>query len=350
MQKVEYWRAKPLAATAFFVAAILAMLALSISRASAASLLQTQVRFDHMQTSTATKGVVCAKTSAINGTEGKVAVTFPTGYTLGLAATFTVDTTTNTAAWPTGATAWLGIGTATGVAGQVVTFPSSDLAVSTLYCFNWINTAAVTTPASANNSLSGAIQTQTAAAAAIDTGNFSTATVASDSFTVNATVAQTFQFSLSGASDTLPALTSASVQQSSSPVSANVSTNAKNGWQVWANDSNSGLTSAAASTTIPATSVGANTTIGSGAAAYVTGVNTSNGTGSGVVSASGAYANASTLGKGAGLDTTLRTMATSNGPNGGAAVTFVNAAAISATTPPASDYTDTITVVGAGLF
>lgn len=350
MQKVELWRAKPLAATAIFVAAILAMLALSISRASAASLLQGEVRFDHMQTSTATKGVVCAKTNVTVATEGKVAVTYPTGYTLGLAATFTVDTTTNTGSWPAGAIAWPGVGTATNVTGQVVTFPSSDLAVSTLYCFNWINTAAVTTASSANNNLAGVIQTQTAAAAPIDTANWATATVASESFTVNASVAPTFSFSLSGASDTLPGLTSGSVQQSGSPISANVSTNAKNGWQVWANDLNTGLTSATASTTIPAATAGSNTTISAGTASYVTGINTSNGTGSGVVTASAGYTNASTLGKGAGLDTTLRTMATSTGPNSGAAVTFVNAAAISATTPPATDYTDTITVVGAGLF
>jgi hypothetical protein len=351
MQKTETWRATPLALVVTFVVAMLAIVLLSIGRASATALSQAMVRFDHMQTSTATKGMVCAKTSAVNGTEAKVVVAFPTGYTVsGTTSNWTTDTTV-TGSWPAGAAAWPGMGTASAAAGQNVTFPSSDLTVSTLYCFNWTSTAAITTPSSANSNLSGTITTQTGASATIDTGNFSTAAITSESFTVNATVTQTFQFSLSGASDTLPTLSSSAVVQSSSPVSASVSTNAKNGWQVWANDSNSGLTSAAAANTISATSVGSNTTLSTGGSAgYVTGINTSNGTGSGVVSPATAYNNASTLGKGAGLDTTLRTMATSNGPNGGASVSFVNAAVIAATTPPATDYTDTITVVGAGLF
>ena len=102
--------------------------------ASAAALSQVFVRFDRMKIGTGTTGTVCAKPATV-GTETDVQVVFPTGYTLGIAGTFTV-TTTNLA-WPSGGTAWPGINTATNVTTQTVTFPSTDLTVGTLYCFNW---------------------------------------------------------------------------------------------------------------------------------------------------------------------------------------------------------------------
>ena len=46
----------------------------------------------------------------------------------------------------------------------------------------------------------------------------------------------------------------------------------------------------------------------------------------------------------------LRSLATSNGSANGAVLTLTNHVAISTITPAATDYTDTITVVGAGLF
>ena len=55
-------------------------------------------------------------------------------------------------------------------------------------------------------------------------------------------------------------------------------------------------------------------------------------------------------GKGGGLDTTLRSIASSDGPADTAVLSLKNNVAIGATTPAATDYTDTITVVGAGLF
>src|SRR5260221_9572904 len=139
------------------------------------SLLQAMVRLNRLQASTATLALVCAKTSAQNGTEGQVQVTFPTGFTLGAFGTFTIDTGTTTG-WPTGSTAWLGVGTATAKSGQVVTFPSSDLATSTLYCFNIIGASAITNPSAAND-LVGSIETQTAGGAGIDRGDYAVSIV-----------------------------------------------------------------------------------------------------------------------------------------------------------------------------
>src|SRR6266576_2210770 len=121
-----------------FILLAQAVVPLLAKHSSAATLTQTFVRFDRMATSTQTTGTVCAK-PATTATEADVQVVFPTGYTLGTAGNFTVSTTN--LSWPSGGTAWLGINTATNVTSQTVTFPSTDLVVGTLYCFNWINTA-----------------------------------------------------------------------------------------------------------------------------------------------------------------------------------------------------------------
>jgi hypothetical protein len=352
MQKAETWRATPLAIVSLFILAMVAMLVVSISQASAASLNKAFLRVDRMKISTATTGTVCATPGTVASVEGKVLVTFPAGFTVSTTAgNWTVNTTN--LAWPTFSgyttSAWPGIGTATTAVGQVVTFPSSDLSsATTIYCFNWTNTAALTTPVGASGSLSGSIATQTAASAAIDSSNFSTAAVNDDQIAVSASVPQTFSFALSGNGDNLGTLATGSVSVSPTPRFATVSTNAKNGWNVWASDASpTGLTSTSAGYTIASTA--GNTTLSAGTEGYNTGVTSSNGTGSGTITVAPTFVGGLT-GKGGGLSNVLQTLATSNGANSGATVTLTNNAAISNTTPSASDYADTITVVGAGLF
>src|SRR6266852_2284951 len=124
----------------------------------AGTLSQTMVRFDRLQTSQQTTGTVCAKPASASA-EASVQVLFPTGYTLGAAGTFTVNTTN--LGWPASAAAWTGIGTATNVTSQTVTFPSGDLAsTSTLYCFNWTNSAAVQVKSSATSNNTGTVTTR----------------------------------------------------------------------------------------------------------------------------------------------------------------------------------------------
>lgn len=314
--------------------------------AAAADLSQATVRFDRMQTSTATTGTVCAKpTTAL--TEADVQVTFPTGYTLGTAANFTVSTTN--LAWPTGGTAWPSIGVATNVTGQVVTFPSGDLTVGTLYCFNWTNSAAVTVKSSASSSNTGTIVTRTTTPTTIDSATFSTASVTSDQITISATVPSTFSFALSASSDPLGTLSTSSVTTSPTPRTATLSTNAKNGWVVWAKDANTGLMSATASSTIASLSPGSNSTLSAGTPGYNMGVTFSQVGGSGAISVAAPFVGSS-AGQGGGLDTTLRTIASSNGTADTAVLTLKNNVAIGNTTAAATDYSDTITVIGAGLF
>jgi len=346
MQKVEALKTTYVAVAFVFAVTILSAVLINLSNASAASLTQTFVRFDRMKISTATTGTVCAKAATV-GTETTVKVTFPTGYTVSsTVGNWTVNTTN--LAWPATGTAWPSIGTATLVSGQDVTFPSGDLVVGTLYCFNWTNTAALTVKSSATSSNSGAVTTQAAGPVTIDTANFSTASIADDQIVVSATVPQTFSFALSGNTDALGSLSTGSVTSSPTPRTATVNTNAKNGWYVWARDSSTGLNSTSASATIASTTPGTNSTLSAGTEGYNTGVTQSQTSGSGTITVAVPFVGGAS--QGGGLDTTLRTIASSNGTANNAVLTLTNNVAISPTTASATDYADTITVVGAGLF
>jgi len=327
------------------VVSLLAPLVL-IRSAHAAELTETAVRFDRMKISTATAGTVCAKPTS-TATEAFVDVVFPTGYTPGLAATFTVNTTN--LAWPAGATAWPSIATATSVVSQTAHFPSGDLTPATLYCFNWDNPAAVQIKSSATASNTGSVTTATSVPANIDTEGYSTASIADDQIVVTATVPSVFSFAINNSTDSLGALSAGSVTTSPTPRTATVNTNSKNGWMVWAKDSNTGLTSATAAYTIPSRTPGTNTTLVAGTAFYNTGVTQTRVGGSGTVTVDTAFVGTG-AGQGGGLDTTLRSLAASNGTADTAVLTLKNNVAIATTTAAASDYTDTITVVGAGLF
>jgi hypothetical protein len=342
------------------MAALLAVSGLSslilAQSAHAATMSQVLVRFDRMKISTFSSGTVCAK-PASTATEAKVKVTFPTGFTVSsTTANWVTDTTTNTASWPTGGTAWPGMGTATAASGQDVTFPSTDLTVGTLYCFNWTNTAAaLQEPSGTGTSESGVVTTQTSVPADIDTGSFSTATISDDQIVVNATVPVAFSFTLSANTDTLPTLNSGQVKSSSSAINATVNTNAKNGWLVWANDTNAGLHSTTASYTIHSncsSSAGTNATLSAGTEGYNMGVTKTQAGGSGTVTLNSVFDNQTSpaTGKGGGLCTNYQTLASSTGSASNAVVAMTNNVAIAGSTPAATDYTDTVTVVGAGLF
>ncbi len=325
----------------------MAPLLLVVGHAKAATLTETMVRFDRLQTSTATTGTVCVN-QASSGSDATVQVTFPSGYTVSTTTSNWATSTTNTG-WPTGATAWPGIGTATSVSTQTVTFPSSTLTAGTLYCFNWTNSAAVTTSSSATNTNTGTVATYTVTPTLIDSGTYVTSTVTNDQIAVSATVPQAFSFALNNNSDALGTLTTASVTASPTPRTVTINTNAKNGWIVWAKDSNSGLTSASSSHTIASTTPGTNSTLTAGTEGYNMGVTSSQGGGTGTVSVATAFVGGS-AGKGGGLNTSYSTVANSNGSGSASVLTLTNNASIASTTPAATDYSDTITVVGAGLF
>lgn len=334
------------------VLTVSAVLPVALTQLAHATPYQVMVRFDTMKVSANTTGMVCAK-PATTGTEAKVAVTFPTGFTVGASSNWTVDTTATTS-WPTGSVAWPSIAAGT-ASGQTVTFPSGDLTVDTFYCFNWTNSAAITNPSAQGASEIGTVATQTAASATVDSTQYATATIPNDAILVTATVPPIFTFSLGSNADALGNLSTTSVKASTSPVVASVGTNAKNGWSVWAKSAlaNGGLRSASAGYTIPSncsSGVGSNSTLTAGTEGYNTGVTVTHAAGSGTVIAPTAIFDGSATGKGGGLCGTLQTLATSNGTATNDQVSLTQNVAINNATPAAADYTDTITVVGAGLF
>ncbi len=322
---------------------------LFVNKAQAGNFQQVYVRPDRLKASTATTGLICAKPQTV-GTEADVQVTFPGSFTLGLAATFTV-TTTNL---PSGATAWLGIGTATNVTGQVVTFPSSDLTVGTLYCFNWSNSAAVTN-ATAGNDKTGTITTRTSGPSTIDSSGYALSIVSDDQIVVTATVPSTFSFSLSGNTDTFTGNLSTTTT-STSGKTVTIATNAAAGWVAWVKSANAALNSAGTGATIAtAGSIDDAPTDLASSTGYVLDVNitTDSGTGTGTVTQASGYGaeyNGTNTTSGGTLSTTFQPIAASNGTTDGDVLTLIERAKISAVQAAATDYTDTLTVVAAGRF
>ncbi len=261
--------------------------------------------------------------------------------------------TATTTGWPAGAVAWPGVGTATNVTSQTVTFPSGDLTVATLYCFNWTNAAALSITSSVGSNNTGSVTTRTSAPATIDTASYSTVSIAADQISVSATVPQSFTFALGGTSDNLGTLSTGSVITSpGGGNTATINTNATNGFMVWASDSNNGLKSTVANHTIadfPTAGTATSAALTVGNEGYNFGVTGTQGGGSGALSISNAF-NGSTAGTGGGLDTTLRTIASSNGTASNAVLTLKNSVAIGSLTNAATDYSDVETIVGAALF
>jgi hypothetical protein len=260
----------------------------------------------------------------------------------GTASNWTVTTTS----LPTGATAWPGIGTATAVSSQTVTFPSTDLSTSTLYCFNFASSSTLTT-SSAGNDKTGTIVTRTGAAATIDSIGYATSIISNDQIVVTATVPSTFTFSLSGNTAALGTITTSGAN-SATAITATVSTNANNGWLAWVKSDNAALSSASTSDTIPS----ASWTTGSGNVVdlsstdgYVLDVNT--GTGSPTVATEYDGNNTS---KGGNLATSFKQIASATTPVSGNTVDLVVRARASATDKAATDYTDTLTVTASGQF
>jgi len=338
--------------------------------ASAGTLTNTLVRVDRLAQSQTTGGMVCAKSTTAS-VEAHVQVSFPGNGTQG-SNSFGVNTTagnwtTTTTNLPNGATPWIGVGTATNVSTNTVTFPSGDMVVGTLYCFNFAAASTLSTPTNNGTNLTATVTTQDSTPSTIDSGTYAMTIVGAgaDQITVNATVNPTFSMSLvgpSGQTDSLGTLTTGAVATSASTfIVATVSTNAANGWYLWGKDSNQGLKSASAGNyTIPSncsSGAGTNSTLSAGTEGYNLGATvTAQGSGSGgTATTTGTglvFDNAGgTAGKGAGLcSANYQSIATSNGTANAATVTMKNNAAISGVTKPGSDYTDLETFVGAGLF
>jgi len=246
-----------------------------------------------------------------------------------------------------GATALPGSLTAAGSSSTITISGVTALAASTTYCVDLTSTSAVTNPTSAG-------EYHPTVTAGSDNVTVAVRVITNDQVVVTATVAPTFNFALSANSDTFTSNLSSSSVVSTSGVTATVNTNAKTGWIAWANDSSTGLTSAAAGKTIASRTPGTFATLTNNTEGYVFGVtNISQGSGAGTTTATTPYnatASSGVNNSGSGLDATYRPIASSTGTAATAELTLKARASISSLTPAAADYTDTITLIAAGSF
>jgi hypothetical protein len=225
--------------------------------------------------------------------------------------------------------------------GSTITISSvTALAAGQSYCTALTSTTAVTNP------VAGVYPVVVTAGADSQTSAVDVLSSGANAYSITGTVAPTFTMSLSGTTDTFSGNLAAGSVTLSTGITTTINTNAVGGWFVWAEDSQAGLHSTTASKTIATVTTGSNHTMNSGGTgpgneAYALGVSANN-------TANYAYGGGTT---GGGLSTTVfNQIATTGAPASN--VTFVTheLANISATTPPATDYTDIITEIGAGSF
>ncbi len=322
-----------------------------VSISKAANLEVAYVRLDRLAASTTTGGTVCAQAETA-GTEADVQVAFPTGFTVSSTASNWTVTTTNL---PSGASAWPSIATASAVSGQTVTFPSGDLVVGTLYCFNFTGTSTLTTSTAGNDKV-GSITTRATGPTTIDSASYSLSIVSNDQIVVTATVPPTFSFSLSANADTFTSNLSTTTT-STNGRTATVATNAASGWVAWVRSANAGLNSAGTGASIAtAGSLDNAPTDLASTTGYVLDVDitTDSGTGTGTVTQAanyGAEYNGTNSTSGGTLSSTVfQPIAAASGTTDGDVLTLTERAKITAVQAAANDYTDTLTVIAAGRF
>jgi len=322
-----------------------APLFLGVGSAQAANFTQAYLRYDRMKASTATN-VLVVITPVTVGTEAKIKVTFAAGTSVAATGAGLTVGTANLPASVDGVPGTLTVASS----GQDVTISGvTDLTVGTDYGVNI--TAGIT------NGTAGAredtITSQTSVPATIDTSNVGTRAITDDQIVLLATVPPTFTFTLSGNSDTFTTDLSPSSVISTTGKTLTIGTNADKGWIAWVKSANAALSSATTAETIPTTGTVNATpdTLSAGTNGYVLDVDatTQGSLGTGTMTIDAEY-NGTTTSAGGTLSTLLQPIASANGTTDGDVATLLARAAISAVLGAADDYTDTLTVVGAGNF
>lgn len=323
-----------------------------IARVSAASLTATTVRLDRMKASTATTLRVVFTVPAGNSqTEEKLKISLPDNFVVN---TTVANWSTDTASC--GATALPGTFTKTasdtGGSKHLTLSGVTNLTASTSYCVDL--TAGAGSPLTSTGSAGqyvATVETQTSGAATIDSTSVALRVITDDQIVVSAAVPPSFNFVLDANTTSFTANLDASNVRQTTERTATITTNAAGGWIAWAKDLNTGLTSAAASKTIASTTPGTGATLASGTEGYVLGVDKTDQAGGCTLTVTAAYQGTSANDNGSGLDTAYRQIANcATGTANGDVLKLYGKAAVSGTTPAATDYTDTWTVIGAATF
>jgi hypothetical protein len=331
-----------------------------------AKITTSYVRFDRQSNGAALGGVVCVAddgTTPSGQSQGitKVIVSFPTSFSIGAAgASWSVDTTATNL--PSGVTQWPTVGgpTIVDTATKAAIFTTGDITTSATYCFHF--TSSNSTVGTGGNDLYAQVWAQKV------TGGLTTpiinfgyatsiiSTANGEQIGVTASVSGTMTFSLSGgaAGQTLP-LGVLGITAVTAPytVQASVSTNAARGYLAWVKSANAALNSAATSGTISSVTGGTSQSLtggtnGYGVYAYSTFASTTI-----APPFDGGVAGLGTVG-GTGVgqvhSTQFDQIASFASAVSSGTFNIGTRARVVATQTPATDYTDTITVVAAGSF
>ena len=260
--------------------------------------------------------------------------------------------TVSTAGIPATSTAMPGILTATSVSGQSIIFPITALANSTEYAF-FITGGLLLNPA-ASTTQQHILSTRITGDVEADTQTIAATTITNDQIVVTASVDPTFSFVFNNNAQSLGTLATNAIS-SGGGTTVTVTTNASGGWNAWALSTNVGLNSVAAGNykideATPTPGDATPTTLVAGTEGFVLDVDLTTDAGAGGTVTIAAEYNGNTTAKGGSLATTYQLIASANGLAAGDVITLIPRAAISGLTPAATDYTDTLTVVGAGIF
>ena len=331
--------------------------------AHAAPLTTSYVRLSRMKTSTSSPFRLVFK--AASSQTAQIAVDFngaDTGTSQWTNATpgglvTTGAVTTSTAQCVTdGFTALPGVTSATGAGSVITTTGVTATTLGTTYCVDFTTAAAVTTPTVTGEYHPSITQ-------GTDSTNVAVRIISNDQIVVTATVPPTFNFVLTGNTDSFTAPLSTGAVTSTTGQSVTITTNAASGWITWVKGLNGSsgastkgaLKSAAASNfTIPSTNANAlgsaSHTLTTNTQDYGLGVTiTTDAAGGGTVTLDPAYDGTAT--KAGVIDpTNYRPIASANGTASGDVINLKERASIDGATPAASDFTDTLTVIGAGNF
>lgn len=340
---------------ALVFALLLALNLLVPALASAGGLSNTYLRLNRMAVSTPTSFRLVFTTSSASAIEDSIKLDFGSAWTSASGAlNNSAAPSSGSCAAETGATALPGT-LASAVSGSVMTISGvSDLTASTAYCVDLTATNAVTNPTTPGTYFA-TVTTQTGATVD-DTSKVALAIVTNDSITVTAEVPPTFSFVLDSNTTSFTAPLSPGTKQTTTARTVTINTNAKTGWVTWLRDASgthTGLYSSSVNTTIapttPGTAVNVDTTPNT--EQYVWGVTAdSQVAGVGSTTLNAAYDATGGTNDGSGVDNSYRQVASGSGTSQDAVLTLGAAATISPITPAASDYSDTIQVIGAGNF
>lgn len=339
------------------------VIVLATQHADAATLTTTYIRLNRMKAATGTTFRVVFKAASsqtaqlaidFNGTDTGTAQW--TNATPGGVVTTGAVTTSTAQCVTDGYTALPGVTAATGAGSTITTVGVTATTSATTYCVDFTTATAVTNPTVAGEYHPTITQ-------GTDSVTVAVRVISNDQIVVTAVVPPTFNFVLSGNTDSFTTNLSSSSVVSTTGKTVTITTNAASGWIAWVKGLNGSsgaatkgaLKSASASNfTIPTTNANtlgsASHTLTTNTQDYGLGVTiTTDAAGGGTVALDAAYDGTSS--KAGVVDpTNFRPIASANGTSNGDVITLTERATIDGAVPAATDYTDTLTVIGAGNF